>query len=140
VASVSQPNPTMIGPSGVTTRPPRGMTRVTRHPMLWSFAIWAAVHVIGNGDSASIVFFGAFLITALVGMPSIDAKLEHRDPATWQALAAATSIVPFAAIVARRNRFVPREFGWLTPVGGVVAWVALLLLHPVLFGVAPVAW
>ncbi|MGA8907667.1 MAG: NnrU family protein [Acidobacteriaceae bacterium] len=140
VASVSQPNPTMIGPSGGIARPPRGMLRVTRHPMLWSFAIWAAVHVIGNGDSASIVFFGAFLVTALAGMPSIDAKLARRDPATWQALSAATSIVPFAAIVAGRNRFVLPEFGWVTLAIGVVAWVVLLLLHPVLFGVAPVAW
>ncbi len=140
VASVSQPNPTMIGPPGATATPPRGMTRVTRHPMLWSFAIWSAVHVVGNGDSASIVFFGAFLITALAGMPSIDAKLARRDPATWQALSAATSIVPFAAIVAGRNRFVPREFGWLTPLLAVIAWAAMLLLHPVLFGVAPVAW
>jgi uncharacterized membrane protein len=138
VASVSQPNPTMIGPASAATRVPRGMTRVTRHPMLWSFAIWAAVHVIGNGDSASIVFFGAFLVTALAGMPSIDAKLARRDPATWQALSASTSVLPFAAIVAGRNLFVPREFGWVTPVVGVIAWVALLLLHPVLFGVAPV--
>jgi uncharacterized membrane protein len=140
VASVSQPNPTMIGPGGGIVRAPRGVTRVTRHPMLWSFAIWAAVHVIGNGDRASIVFFGAFLITALAGMPSIDAKLERRDPATWQALSATTSIVPFAAIVAGRNKFVPRECGWVMPVAGVIAWLALLLLHPVLFGVAPVAW
>lgn len=140
VASVSQPNPTMIGPTGATARAPRGMTRVTRHPMLWSFAIWAAVHLIGNGDSASIVFFGAFLVVALAGMPSIDAKLERRDQATWQALAAATSVLPFAAIVERRNRFVPREFGWVTPVAGVVAWVVLLSLHPVMFGVAPAEW
>jgi uncharacterized membrane protein len=139
VASVSQPNPTMIGPSDVAARPPRGVIRVTRHPMLWSFAIWAVVHVIGNGDTASIVFFGAFLVTALAGMPSIDAKLARRDPAAWQALSATTSIVPFAAIVARRNRFVPREFGWLAPVLGVIAWAALLALHPMLFGVAPVA-
>jgi uncharacterized membrane protein len=140
VASVSQPNPTMIGPPGATTRPPRGMTRVTRHPMLWSFAIWAAVHIIGNGDSASVVFFAAFLVTALAGMPSIDAKLARRDPATWQALSAATSIVPFAAIREGRNRFVPSEFGVLTLVIAVVAWVAMLLLHPVLFGAAPAAW
>ncbi len=140
VASVSQPNPTMVGPPGVAAQPPRGMTRITRHPMLWSFAVWAAVHVIGNGDSASMVFFGAFLITALAGMPSIDAKLARRDPATWQALSAATSIVPFAAISAGRNRFVPREIGGLTPVVAVVAWIALLALHPVLFGTAPAAW
>ena len=136
VASVSGRNPTMIG--GDTAQPPRGIQRVTRHPMLWSFTLWAAVHLIGNGDSAAIVFFGAFLVTALAGMPSIDAKLARRDPATWQALSAATSIVPFLAIVEGRNRFVPREMGWRLPLISVVAWAVVLYLHPWLFGVAPV--
>lgn len=139
VASVSAPNPTMIGPTGVATRPPRGVQRISRHPMLWSFAIWAAVHIIGNGDTAAIVFFGAFLVTALAGMPSIDAKLARRDPATWHTLAAATSILPFGAIAQGRNRLVLREIGWLTPLIAVVAWALLLHLHPWLFGVAPVA-
>ena len=139
VASVSVRNPTLVGPAGVTATPPRGMLRVTRHPMLWSFALWAAVHIIGNGDAAAIVFFGAFLVTALVGMPSIDAKLARRDPATWQALSATTSIVPFMAIAQGRNRFVPREIGWLTVVIAVVAWAVVLDLHAWLFGVAPVA-
>jgi uncharacterized membrane protein len=138
VASVSGRNPTMIGPADGAAQPPRGMTRVTRHPMLWSFAIWAGVHIVGGGDTAAIVFFGAFLITALAGMPSIDSKLARRDPNTWQALSAATSIIPFAAIAHGRNRFVPREVGWQTPVIGLVAWVALLVAHPWLFGVAPV--
>ncbi len=101
VASVSGPNPTMIGPADGSAKPPRGIIRVTRHPMLWSFAIWAGVHIVGNGDTAAIVFFGAFLVTALAGMPSIDAKLARRDPDTWQALSAATSIVPFARDRAR---------------------------------------
>ena len=140
VASVSRPNPTMVGAPAAMAQPPRGMFRVTRHPMLWSFAIWAAVHVIGNGDTASIIFFGAFLVTALAGMPSIDAKLARRNPATWQALSAATSVLPFAAIVAGRNRFVLREIGWVTSAIGVIAWAALLWLHPFLFGVAPVGW
>jgi uncharacterized membrane protein len=70
-------------------------------------------------------------------MPSIDAKLARRDPATWQALSAATSIVPFSAIVQGRNRLVPREIGWLTPLVAVVAWAAVLLLHPWLFGAYP---
>ncbi len=139
VASVNGRNPTMIGPSGNVAQPPRGMIRVTRHPMLWSFAIWAGVHILGNGDTASIVFFGAFLITALAGMPSIDAKLARRDPNTWQALSAATSIVPFAAIAKGRNRFVPNEIGWLNPVIGVLAWIVLLIAHRWLFGASPVA-
>jgi uncharacterized membrane protein len=140
VASVSGRNPTMIGPRDGSAHPPRGMIRVTRHPMLWSFAIWAAVHIVGNGDTAAIAFFGAFLVTALAGMPSIDAKLARRDIDTWQALSAATSIIPFAAIAQGRNRFVPGEIGWLTPALAVVAWILLLLAHPWLFGVTPVAF
>ena len=140
VASVSRRNPTMVGGETAMTQPPRGIQRVTRHPMLWSFALWAAaVHIIGNGDTTAIVFFGAFLVTALAGMPSIDGKLARRDPAAWQALSAASSIVPFAAIAQGRNRFVPGEIGWLTVLVSVIAWAVVLRLHPWLFGVAPVA-
>ncbi len=139
VASVSQPNPTMVSGESAPTRTPRGIHRITRHPMLWSFVLWAAVHVVGNGDTAALVFFGTFLVTALVGMPSIDGKLARRDPGTWAAISASTSIVPFAAIAQGRNRFVPGEIGWTAPVIGAVVWIALLYLHPWLFGVPPVA-
>jgi uncharacterized membrane protein len=139
VASLSGPNPTMLGGPTATAKPLQGIQRITRHPMLWSFALWAGVHMIGNGDTAALVFFGAFLVTAFAGMPSIDAKLARRDPASWQVLAAATSIVPFAAIVQGRNRFAPEEIGWLTPLVAVVAWAIFLSLHGWLFGAAPVA-
>jgi hypothetical protein len=40
------------------------------------------LHGVGRGrPGAAIVFFGTFLVTALAGMPSIDAKLARRDPA-----------------------------------------------------------
>ena len=104
VGSLTTPNPTMLGGERGAARGVAGVQRITRHPMLWSFAIWAAVHVIGNGDAASTVFFGAFLITALAGMPSIDAKLARRDPVRWAGIARETSILPFAAIIQGRNR------------------------------------
>lgn len=138
VASVAAPNPTAVGSERMGPRPVRGVQRITRHPMLWSFATWAAVHVIGRGDTASIVFFGAFLITALAGMPSIDAKLARREPAAWTVLARETSIVPFGAILSGRNRFAPGEIPWFVWVGGIAAWIVLLALHPLLFGVSPV--
>jgi uncharacterized membrane protein len=103
--------------------------------MLWSFALWALVHILGNGDSACLVFFGAFLVTALLGMPSIDAKLAKRAPAAWARLSATTSILPFGAIAEGRNRLVLSEIGWVPPVIGLLAGAALLHLHPYLFGV-----
>ena len=131
-------NPTAMGGQAAIGAEATGIQRITRHPMLWSFALWAAVHMLGNGDTAALVFFGALLVTALAGMPSIDAKLAKRAPEPWARLAAATSILPFGAIAAGRNRLVPREIGWIPPVVGLLAWAALLHFHRSLFGVAPV--
>lgn len=136
VASLRR-NPTAVGGEALIGTEASGIQRVTRHPMLWSFAIWAAVHLLGNGDTASVVFFGAFLVTALAGMPSIDAKLARRRPEAWARLAATTSILPFGAIAAGRNRLALAEIGWVPPVAGLVAWAALLHLHAALFGVPP---
>jgi uncharacterized membrane protein len=138
-AAVVAPNPTAVGGGrALAAAEPRGIQRVTRHPMLWSFAAWAAVHVLGNGDAASLLFFGAFGLTALVGMPSIDAKLARRDPEGWARLAARTSILPFGAVAAGRNRLALAEIGWLAPLLGLALWAGLLHLHPYLFGAAPV--
>jgi uncharacterized membrane protein len=140
VGSLTAPNPTMLGGERGTPRGLTGVQRITRHPMLWSFAIWAAVHIIGNGDTASIIFFGAFLITALAGMPSIDAKLRRRDPVRWASVARESSILPFAAIAEGRNKLMLREIGWPVWVGGIVAWLVVLAVHQPVFGVAPVVF
>jgi uncharacterized membrane protein len=103
--------------------------------MLWSFALWSAIHMLGNGDSAALVFFGAFLVTALVGMPSIDAKLAARRPDAWPAFRQATSILPFGAILAGRQRLDLREIGWIMPAIALVLWAALLHFHRHIFGV-----
>ncbi|CAH0278761.1 NnrU family protein [Roseomonas sp. CECT 9278] len=128
-------NPTAMGGAGLIAQGPRGIQRVTRHPMLSAFAIWAAVHALGNGDTAALVFFGAFLVTAVAGMPSIDAKMARRHPDTWPGFAAASSIIPFGAILAGRNRLVAREIGWVAPLAGLLAWAALLHAHRHIFGV-----
>jgi len=130
-------NPTAVGNKGLGEEP-RGIQRVTRHPMLMSFAIWGLVHVLGNGDTASLVFFGAFLVTAVAGMPSIDAKLARRNPDAWRGFAEKTSILPFAAILAGRNRLVLSEIGWMPPVVGLILWMALLHFHRSFFGVPAV--
>ncbi|NKE45170.1 NnrU family protein [Roseomonas frigidaquae] len=127
-------NPTAVGGKGLGEEP-RGIQRITRHPMLWSFALWAGIHILGNGDTASLVFFGAFLVTALAGMPSIDAKLAARHPESWPGFAARTSIIPFAAIATGRNHLVLREIGLMPPLVGLLLWAALLHFHRAIFGV-----
>lgn len=130
-------NPTAVGAKGLGEAV-RGIQRVTRHPMLCAFAGWALIHLLGNGDTAALVFFGAFLVTAVAGMPSIDAKLAARQPEAFAQLAAQTSILPFGAILAGRNRLVLGEIGWMPPVVGFVLWAALLHFHRGIFGVPAV--
>jgi uncharacterized membrane protein len=133
-------NPTAAGEETLLEEEPHGIQRVTRHPMLNAFAIWAAAHVIGNGDAASAVFFGTFLITAAFGMPLLDHKLAARNPSGWAVLSADTSILPFAAILGRRNRFAPSEIGWIGPLIGTLAWALALGLHRTVFGIGPVTF
>ncbi len=139
VCAVSQPNPTSISGKGALERdePATGMLRVTRHPMLWAFILWAVVHVAALGTLSALLLTGAILVTALVGMPSLDAKYAARYPERWPRFAAATSIVPFVAIAQGRNRLVLREIGWLRPWLAIVLWGVLIALHPLAFEVNP---
>ena len=127
-------NPTAVGGEAMAGQQIRGIQRITRHPMLWSFALWALVHVLGNGDLASVIFFGTFAISAFIGMPSIDRKLAARDPEAAAKLQAATSILPFGAILAGRNQLVLAEIGWLAPALALLGWAVTLHFHARFFG------
>ncbi|MEI6158693.1 MAG: NnrU family protein [Roseococcus sp.] len=133
VASVATPNPTAVA-GKLDEAGPRGIQRITRHPMLWSFAGWAALHLIAKGNLAGALFFGAFLVTSLVGMPSIDKKLAALQPAMWARLVPTTSVLPFLAILVGRNKLVLEEIPRLVWIIGGVAWVGLLIAHPWIFG------
>ena len=117
------------------------MVRITRHPMMNAGGLWSGAHLLANGDTAALVFFGTFLLTVLVGVPSQDAKLARRDPLKWADLRVSTSRLPFVAILAGRNRLAPGEIGWLPPIAGAIGWGALLYLHPLVIGVPALpAW
>ncbi len=38
------------------------LQKITAHPMLWGISAWATGHVMANGDLASVMLFGSFLI------------------------------------------------------------------------------
>jgi len=139
VASVSMPNPTSVAGKHAldAPNPAVGLLRVTRHPMLWAFALWGLVHLVVIGTLSMAVLAGAIIATALAGMPSLDAKYARRKPDRWPAFAAATSVVPFAAIAQGRNTLVLSELGWWRPLLALVLWLALIALHPWAFGVDP---
>jgi uncharacterized membrane protein len=137
VIGLTTPNPTSVAQEGRLAQPPQGIVRVTRHPFLTGVGLWALVHLVGNGDVASLVFFAVWAVVALAGTVSIDRKRERLLGAAWEAFAAQTSIVPFAAIAAGRNRFTPGEIGAWRWSLAVVVYALMLGGHAHVIGVSP---
>lgn len=139
VPGLTTPNPTSVKQEGALNRPDavKGMLRITRHPFLWGVAIWGLAHLLANGDTPSLVLFGAMLALAVFGTASIDAKRRKAVGPAWDAFAAQTSNLPFAAILAGKQSLRLGEIGWWRILLAIVVWAGLLFAHPLLFGVSP---
>jgi uncharacterized membrane protein len=132
-------NPSLVGQERLlrSETPTRGILRVTRHPLMWGIALWAAAHVIARGDAASLVFFGSFLLLALSGTALIDHRKRTALGMDWARFAQETSSIPFAALASGRNRFSISEIGWKQLAPAVLLYALLFWLHPLLFGAKP---
>jgi len=140
VIGIMTPSPTLVQGGGMLKKGDEtvnGIVRITRHPFLWGAAIWATFHLSANGDLPSVVFFGTFLVLALLGTRSIDAKRKRAHGADWEAFTAKTSNIPFGAIVTGRNKLNLKEIGLVRVVAAVVAFGAVLYGHGWLFGIVP---
>lgn len=140
VAGLTTPNPSAIGGerSDFLNHGPVGILKITRHPVMWAFALWGIAHLFANGDVASLILFGSITFLALAGARAQDAKKRQQLGAAWAGFAERTSLVPFAALIRRRIRMAPAEIGWWRVGLGLAVYAALLYLHPWLFGVSPV--
>lgn len=116
----------------------RGVFSVTRHPMMWSFALWSAAHLLVMPYLANAILVGAVAVLALAGAALQDRKKGRLEPERWRAWEARTSFWPFAAIVQNRARF--GGFGAHALGGGVVLWLAATWAHIPLAGWAAGVW
>jgi uncharacterized membrane protein len=139
VLAFISPNPTAVGGEALLSdsEPAKGIQRITRHPFLWGVALWSFIHVIFNGDLASVIFFGCFLIVAIAGPFSIDRKRKRAVGDAWNRFASLTSNVPFLAIIEGRNSLRVGEIGWWRAILTVVLYGLFLHFHKTLFGVSP---
>ncbi|MEA5445120.1 NnrU family protein [Gammaproteobacteria bacterium AB-CW1] len=92
---------------------PNNLHRLVQNPMLWGVVFWSAAHLLVAGHLAAVLLFGGLGAYALY---AIFFRGGRRD---WQSP-------------------VPRPWPWdlLTVVVAFVVYMALLWLHPYLFGVS----
>jgi uncharacterized membrane protein len=85
------PNP---GAAKLATDTPRGVFAVTRHPMMWGFALWALSHLVLWWSWRTTIVASAVLVLALVGAHFQDRKKAALLGAEWSHWQAKTSYWP----------------------------------------------
>lgn len=92
---------------------PSNIKRFTRHPMLWGITLWAAAHLLANGDLASILLFSAFAVFSLFDMFSANLRGAKKQ-----------------------LKKLPVKNDVITIIAGLAVYTIFVFLHPYLFGVA----
>ena len=100
---------------------PQGVFSITRHPMMWGFALWSATHAIVNPTSASLLLSAAIAILALVGAALQDTKKEQLMGAVWRDWRSKTSFVPYGRGLKSADAF--------ALVTGTLVWLAATWAH-----------
>jgi uncharacterized membrane protein len=122
-------NPAHPGAGRRAGQAPRGVYAITRHPMNWSFILWASVHISLVGDPRNLVVAGGIVILGLFGSIGQDRKKERSLGEPWREWRARTSFVPFAAAFAGRVRWRDTIPGPIALVGGVILWALVTSYH-----------
>lgn len=140
VAGYSTPSPTLAGSKVELADGPRGIHRVTRHPVNISTAIWGLAHLLPNGDLASIGLFGSLIGLGILGSHHIDRRRAAEHGEAWARWAESSSVWPFVAILRGKNRLDLHEIGPGRILGGLVLFGGLLTLHTWIVGAVPYPW
>jgi uncharacterized membrane protein len=125
-AGISTPNPVIVRQGHLfdQTDVVRGILRVSRNPFFWGVGLVSLAQVIVLGDVATILAFGSVGFLGVIGSFVLDAKKARQYAEAWRAFAAATSNVPFLAIIRGRQHLSVREIG----VGRIASGLGVFLV------------
>ncbi|MBK8640572.1 MAG: hypothetical protein IPN92_20705 [Chromatiaceae bacterium] len=77
--------------------------RITRHPVMWGATLWAAIPIIANWRPGFLLFFGGFLLTALLWLAAPRPPHGRDSGRTLAALRRRDLYAPFAAMLSGRQ-------------------------------------
>lgn len=122
-------NPAMPRPDAAehARAEPQGVFLVTRHPMMWSFALWALAHVLLYWSTRTMITAGAMGFLALVGAHLQDRKKQALMGEAWSAWQSKTSYWP------RLDKLL--SVGWKPWALAIVLWLVFSWLHRPIAGI-----
>jgi uncharacterized membrane protein len=109
-----------------------GIIRITRHPQMVGQVIWCVAHTLWVGTSFMVVTSLGLILHHLFAVWHGDRRLRSRYGKSFEILKSQTSVLPFVAILQKRQTLILSEF--LRPSYlGIVFFVLLFWwLHPLM--------
>ncbi len=111
---------------------PKGVFKVTRHPMMWGIGLWALSHIVLWWSTRTLVTALAMGILALVGAHLQDRKKQALMGDAWIAWEGKTSYWP------RWSKFL--SVGAVPLGGGAALWLVATWLHFYAAGIPAGLW
>lgn len=123
----ARPNPLSFGGTCNDEFDPEhpGIVGWMRHPLLVAIGLWAAAHMVPNGDLAHVFLFATFFAFAILGMKMIDRRKRRQMGVEWERLTNS----------ARRIEITPG--GIVRIAFGLGLYGLVLWLHSPVIGVSP---
>jgi uncharacterized membrane protein len=116
-------NPVLTQASGdaLAAQAPSGALQVTRHPMMWGFALWGVAHILAAPRTDAFIFVGSIIFLALVGAAGQDKKKAAADADGWTLWVSRTSYWPRLSQLGRIGIRI-----WLA---GIALWLVATWAH-----------
>ncbi|MEG4442201.1 NnrU family protein [Microcoleus sp. AT9_B5] len=112
-----------------------GIIRITRHPQMVGQVIWCVAHTLWIGTSFTLVTSIGLVLHHLFGVWHGDRRLQARFGESFETIKSRTSIIPFSAILQKRQTLDLLEFLRPSYVGVVIFTGLLWEIHPFLMRV-----
>ena len=134
--AATTPNPltTAAEMSGDFPAEARGIQRITRHPSNLAFSLFGIAHMLSNPYAGDWIFFGGFVVFAIISSFHQDRRTLAGGRDEVARFQAETSLLPFGAIVAGKQRLALREYNKGALVVALLLAAVLWYFHPVVFG------
>ena len=112
-----------------------GIIRITRHPQMVGQVIWCIAHTLWIGTSFTLVTSIGLVLHHLFGVWHGDKRLQARFGESFETIKSQTSIIPFLAILQKRQTFDLLEFLRPSYLGVAIFTGVLWKIHPFLMRV-----
>lgn len=129
-------NPALPEARLAADRAPRGVFAITRHPMMWGFALWGVVHIAVWPTPSNIAIGLSIIVLALGGSAGQDAKKAKLMGDAWDGWVSRTAFIPFTGPAPVAAWWT----GWAPLAGGIALWLLATWAHPMFGAPAVGVW